>query len=104
MALRQMVLMRGQKRLVGGGLAPQPVATHFVPIEIDLAPDQPVLPGRIDQELVPQELDLSVLVGETQVDELAAERPLPIQGETRGKRTAWRRLRALAGQAVLVGL
>ena len=99
-----MVLMRGQQRLLGRGFAPQPVTAHFMAIEIDLAPDQPVLPGPIDQELVAQELDLSVLVGEPQVDELAMQRPLPIQRETRGKRTAWRRLRALAGQATLVGL
>ena len=70
LSLRQLVLVRGDQGLVGRRFAAQPIATQLVPIEIDFAADQPVLPGRVDEEFVPQDFDLSVGVGESQVDEL----------------------------------
>src|SRR5215207_9931045 len=66
--LRQMMLMRGQQRLFGGRFASQLVTAHFMAIEVDLAPHQPVLPSGRNEEFVTQEFDLSVLVGLPHVD------------------------------------
>jgi hypothetical protein len=68
-----------------GCFSPQLVTTHFVAIEIDLAPHQPVEPMRIDEELMAQELDLPLSVGQAQIDELTAQRALPVEREVRGK-------------------